>query len=45
MVYDALPIVDHFRRIDGKHVMGTMVISGDDRLYFFELERVEGPCD
>lgn len=45
MVYDEQPIVDHFRRIDGKHVMAVMVISGDDRLFFFELERVEAPCD
>lgn len=45
MVYDEQPIVDHFRRIDGKHVMGAMVISGDDRLFFFELERVEEPGD
>lgn len=43
MVYDAQPIVDHFRRIDAKRVMGAMVISGDDRPFFFELERVEEP--
>jgi len=43
MVYDALPIVDHFRRIDDKHIMGAMVIGGDDRLFFFELERIEAP--
>ena len=45
MVYDEQPIIDHFRRIDGKRVMGAMVISGDDRLFFFELERVEERCD
>jgi hypothetical protein len=43
MVYDEQPIVDHFRRVDGKRAMGAMVISGDDRLFFFELERVEAP--
>lgn len=45
MVYGEQPIVDHFRRIDGKRVMGAMAISGDDRLFFFELERVEEPGD
>jgi hypothetical protein len=45
MVYDEQPIVDYFRRIDGKRVMGAMVIDSDDRLFFFELERVDGPCD
>lgn len=43
MVYDAQPIVDHFRRIDDKRVIGAMVISDDDRLFFFELERVGEP--
>lgn len=43
MVYDKQPIVDYFRRIDDNHVMGAMVISGEDRLYFFELERVGEP--
>jgi hypothetical protein len=41
MVYDDQPIVDHFRRIDEHRVMGAMVISGDERIYFFELERVD----
>ncbi|WP_370360334.1 DUF4334 domain-containing protein [Shinella sumterensis] len=45
MVYDEQPIVDYFRRIDGERVMGAMVISGDDRQFFFELERVEEPGD
>lgn len=43
MVYDRQPIVDHFRRIDGHRVMGAMTIAGDERIYFFELERVDGP--
>ena len=41
MVYEAQPIIDHFRRIDDRRVMGAMVIRGDDRRYFFELERVD----
>ena len=41
MVYDDQPIADHFRRIDERRVMGAMTIRGDERLYFFELERVE----
>ncbi|WP_164740517.1 DUF4334 domain-containing protein [Rhizobium chutanense] len=43
MVYDHQPIVDHFRRIDDRRVMGTMVIRSDERFYFFELERVDEP--
>ena len=39
MVYDDQPIVDYFRRIDEERIMGTMTIRGDDRIYFFELER------
>ena len=41
MVYDDQPIVDHFRRIDEFRIMGAMVTSGDARIYFFELERVD----
>lgn len=41
MVYDHKPITDHFRRIDADTVMGMMVIKGDDRRFFFELERVK----
>jgi hypothetical protein len=43
MVYDDQPIVDYFRRIDEKRIMGAMTIKGDNRIYFFELERVDGP--
>ena len=43
MVYDKQPIIDHFRRIDDNTLMGAMVIRGDGRLYFFELERVVEP--
>ncbi|MEZ2224332.1 DUF4334 domain-containing protein [Rhizobium sp. RCC_161_2] len=41
MAYDTQPIVDHFRKVDDNRLMGAMVIKGDDRVYFFELERVE----
>ena len=43
MVYHDQPIIDHFRRIEERRVMGAMTISGDQRIYFFELERVEEP--
>ncbi|MEI1248964.1 MULTISPECIES: DUF4334 domain-containing protein [Rhizobium] len=43
MVYDGQPIIDHFRRMDERRVMGAMTIKGDDRIYFFELERVDEP--
>ena len=43
MVYDDQPIVDHFRRIDDYKIMGAMAIQGDDRIYFFELQRVDEP--
>ncbi|MCU1441780.1 MAG: hypothetical protein JWP85_2777, partial [Rhodoglobus sp.] len=43
MVYDDQPIVDYFRRIAEKRIMGAMTIRGDERVYFFELERVDGP--
>ncbi|PZM16463.1 DUF4334 domain-containing protein [Rhizobium tubonense] len=43
MAYDEQPIVDHFRRIDERRIMGMMEIEGDERIYFFELERVDPP--
>ncbi|MHC2301855.1 hypothetical protein ACVJBD_006121 [Rhizobium mongolense] len=43
MVYDDQPIVDYLRRIDEHRVMGALTISGDERIYFFELERVNEP--
>jgi hypothetical protein len=41
MVYDEQPIVDYFRRVDERKIMGVMTIRGEDRFYFFELERTE----
>jgi len=41
MVYDTQPIVDHFRKVGDNRVMGAMLIKGDDRVFFFKLERVE----
>jgi len=43
LAYDDQPIVDYFRRVDEKRVMGAMKITGDARIYFFELERVIEP--
>ncbi|WOS66007.1 DUF4334 domain-containing protein [Sinorhizobium fredii] len=43
MLYDDQPVVDYFRRIDEHRIMGAMTISGDNRIYFFELERVKEP--
>jgi hypothetical protein len=43
MAYDDQPIVDHFRKMDDRRIMGAMTIQGDDRIYFFELERVDEP--
>ncbi|SMC99460.1 protein of unknown function [Rhizobium sp. RU36D] len=44
MVYDSKPITDHFRRIDETRILGMMVIEGDARPYFFELEQVVDPA-
>jgi hypothetical protein len=41
LVYDDQPIVDHFRRMDDRKIIGAMTIQGDDRVYFFELDRVD----
>jgi len=41
MIYDALPINDHFRRVDENTVMGIMDFKGLSQPYPFGLERVE----
>ncbi|WP_431323349.1 DUF4334 domain-containing protein [Rhizobium sp. YTU87027] len=43
ITYDNQPIVDHFRRIDVDRIMGAMTVTGKERTYFFELERVDDP--
>jgi hypothetical protein len=41
MVYDDQPIVDHFRNIDDRRIMGAMTIRGNKRIYSFGLERLD----
>ncbi|MDK1494165.1 GXWXG domain-containing protein [Sinorhizobium sp. 7-81] len=41
MLYDGQPIVVYFRRIHEQRIMGAM--SGDERIYFFQLARVDEP--
>ncbi|MFD2093900.1 DUF4334 domain-containing protein [Blastococcus deserti] len=42
MVYDALPIIDVFRRIDGDRVLGLMDMRGLPDPFLFLLERDAG---
>ncbi|MFT5193834.1 MAG: hypothetical protein ACI9EW_004185 [Cellvibrionaceae bacterium] len=39
MIYDRLPIHDHFRKIDEHTVMGLMDFKGVENPYFFILQR------
>lgn len=39
MVYDDIPVIDHFRRLDENTLLGAMDQRGDDRTYYFLLER------
>lgn len=39
MVYDALPIVDVFRRLDGQSLLGVMDCKGMEQPFFFVLRR------
>ncbi|MGY2082186.1 DUF4334 domain-containing protein [Blastococcus sp. SYSU DS0539] len=39
MVYDALPIIDVFRRVDGRTVLGLMDLRGLPDPFFFLLRR------
>lgn len=41
MVYDKQPIADFFRRVDENEVAGMMVVDGDDRRYFFRLQKID----
>ncbi|WP_235883002.1 GXWXG domain-containing protein [Rhizobium rhizophilum] len=45
MVYDRMPITDHFRQKDKDTLMGLMVIEKDARRYLFELERVKDAAE
>jgi hypothetical protein len=40
MVYDQQPIVDMFRRISDTEIAGKMVVEGDDRRFYFRLNKV-----
>lgn len=37
MIYDHLPIIDAFRRVDADTLLGAMDLRGSDRPYFFVL--------
>ncbi|WP_298446424.1 DUF4334 domain-containing protein [Gordonia sp. (in: high G+C Gram-positive bacteria)] len=39
MVYDDLPIIDHFRRLDQNTLFGLMDRRGDEQTCYFLLER------
>ena len=39
MIYDCLPIHDHFRQIDGDRVLGLMDFKGMLQPFFFTLTR------
>jgi hypothetical protein len=39
MVYDALPVLDHFRRVDEDTLLGAMDARGLDAPFFFVLRR------
>jgi len=39
MIYNSKPIQDHFRKIDDNRVLGLMELKGDEKPYFFILER------
>ena len=39
MVYDHLPVIDHFRRVDADTLLGTMDQRGAPKPYFFILAR------
>jgi hypothetical protein len=40
MIYDELPIIGHFRKVDGDTVLGAMDLRGTPQTYFFVLRRV-----
>lgn len=42
MIYNYLPIIDHFRKIDNSVIMGIMEIKGNLCVYFYLRKRI-GP--
>ncbi|MBF0689054.1 MAG: DUF4334 domain-containing protein [Cellulomonas sp.] len=43
MVYDRLPVIDAFRRVDDRTVLGVMDVRDDPQPYVFVLERADPP--
>jgi len=41
MIYDKMPINDHFSKIDDHRVFGLMDFKGIETPYFFMLERAD----
>lgn len=39
MVYDHLPVIDHFRRVDERTLLGCMDLRSSERPYFFILQQ------
>lgn len=39
MIYDDLPIYDHFRKIDERTVLGVMDLKGLNQFFFFALQK------
>lgn len=42
MIYDDLPIIDHFRKIDDRRLLGLMDLRHTEQAYFFLLSRERG---
>ncbi|MCC2322640.1 DUF4334 domain-containing protein [Cellulomonas xiejunii] len=43
MVYDRLPVIDVFRRVDDRTALGVMDVRDDPQPYVFVLERADPP--
>jgi len=41
MIYDAHPIVDHFRRVADDTLAGMMCVRDDERRFFFKLTKID----
>jgi hypothetical protein len=46
MVYDALPVIDIFRKVDADTVLGLMDVRGEtpSAWFYFILRRERGPA-